>query len=115
MWADSHVACISANIDQRKVDAAWRFIKYISDNSLEWSEGGQVPVRKSIRATEAFKAMPIQYAFSQQLPYVKYYPKLPYSIEFERSFRNNTSSASLKAITPKEALQKIKKEMLEIM
>ncbi len=114
MWADSHVACISSTIDEGKVNAAWRFLKYISDNSLEWADGGQVPVRKSILATEEFKNMPIQYAFAQQLPYVKYYPKLPYSLEFERSFRNHTSSASIKAITPKEALVKIQKEMNEV-
>ncbi len=114
MWADSHVACISSTIDDRKAKAAWRFIKYVSDNSLEWASGGQVPVRKSVRELPAFQEMQLHVAFAEQLPYIKYYPKLPYSIEFERSFRNNTSSACLGAVTPEEALEKIQTEMNEI-
>ena len=34
--------------------ASKRFIQYLSDHSLDWAMGGQVPVRKNLRASEHY-------------------------------------------------------------
>lgn len=74
VWADSHMLVMPRSISPAKRRAAWRFIRYLSDNSLEWSRGGQVPVRKSVLAQPEFRRMRVQYEFSKQLPYVVYMP-----------------------------------------
>ena len=81
-WADSHVLCLSRELKGKKLEAAWRFVKFISDNSLDWAVGGQVPVRKSLLNSDRFKSMPIQSAFARQLPYIHYMPRVPYIGEF---------------------------------
>jgi multiple sugar transport system substrate-binding protein len=45
-WASSHVLCLRTDLKDRELDAAKRFVKFLSDNSLDWAEGGQIPVRK---------------------------------------------------------------------
>ncbi len=103
-WADSHVLCISRELEGEKLRSAWKFVKFLSDNSLDWAVGGQVPVRKSLLKSERFKSMKIQSAFAKQLPYIRYMPRVPFIGEFcseldiaaERSLRGS--------IEPKDAL-----------
>ena len=73
-WANSHMLVMPAKIDPAKRDAAWLFIKYLSDKSLAWAKGGQVPVRKSILNSSEFSSLSVQYEFSKQLPYINYMP-----------------------------------------
>lgn len=73
-WANSHMLVMPSDIGQAKRDAAWVFIKYLSDNSIKWAEGGQVPVRKDILESDGFKQLKVQYEFSKQLPYINYMP-----------------------------------------
>ena len=40
--------------------AARVFVNYISQKSLEWAKGGQVPARKQVRESAEFKALPEQ-------------------------------------------------------
>ena len=73
-WASSHLMVMPAKLSSRKREAGWVFIKYLSDHSLEWAKGGQLPVRKSILEGDAFKKLTVQCEFSKQLPYVAYLP-----------------------------------------
>lgn len=73
--ADSHLLCIRHNLSPEQRAGALRFLKFLSDNSIEWADAGQVPARRSVRETERFKSMQVQYAFSQQIPYIHYFPR----------------------------------------
>jgi len=75
-WAGSHNLCIRKDLSPEKLAAAWKFVKFLSDNSLDWAAAGQIPVRKSLRNTDRFRSMKTQYAFSKQIPYAKYSPIL---------------------------------------
>lgn len=88
VWADSHNLCLRADLKGRELEASWRFMKFLSDNSLDWAEGGQVPVRKSLRNTERFKAMTVQSQFARQIPIVSYLPSLTFIFEFETELSN---------------------------
>jgi len=70
--ADSHVLCVREGLSAATRSAALRFHRYLSANSIQWAEAGQVPARRSVRRTPEFRAMPLQYAFSHQVPYVLY-------------------------------------------
>lgn len=85
-WGESHSLVMRNDLDSRQLDAAKRFIKFLSDNSLDWAEGGQVPVRQSLRDTDRFRAMYAQNQFAKQIPYVAYLPPAPFVFEYLRAF-----------------------------
>jgi multiple sugar transport system substrate-binding protein len=103
-WADSHGLAMRNDLASPRLAAARRFVKYLSDHSLDWAAGGQVPVRKSLRDSDRFRAMPAQTAFARQIPYVAYFPPTPFIFEYFRAFDDavelalrgtKTSSAAL--------------------
>ena len=104
VWAGSHNLCLRADLQGRDLQATWRFIRFLSDNSLDWAAGGQVPVRKSLRATPRFRAMPVQSAFARQIPSVVYLPRLTFIFEFQTEFTSAVEKALRGSATPQEAL-----------
>jgi len=74
VWASSHCLCMPAKLPSERKVAAWAFIKYLSDHSLQWAKAGQVPIRKSILASAEFNRLKVQREFAKELPYVVYEP-----------------------------------------
>ncbi len=103
-WCNSHNLCLSPGLDERTRDAAWTFIRFLSDNSLDWAQAGQVPVRKSLRASQAFQGMTIQRAFAEQIPYAVYPPRVPFVFEFLTEFDIAVERALRGSSTPEQAL-----------
>lgn len=104
-WAGSHNLCLRADLDGPRLEAAWRFIRFLSDNSLDWAEGGQVPVRKSLRNTERFRAMTVQHQFARQIPFVEYMPRVTFVFEFYSEFDLAVERALRGRTSPEEALR----------
>jgi multiple sugar transport system substrate-binding protein len=100
----SHNMCLRGDLEGRRLDAAVRFMQFLSDNSLDWAEGGQVPARRSLRETERFREMTVQWQFARQIPHIVYASSVPYvfeymgelSLAFERALRGR--------VTPQQAL-----------
>jgi multiple sugar transport system substrate-binding protein len=105
VWADSHVLCMRAGLDPARRDAAWRFIVFLSDNMLDWAEGGQVPVRLSQLESERFAGMPAQTAFATQLPHIVYVPRVPFIFEFLTEYDAAVERALRGSLEPGEALR----------
>ncbi len=103
-FACSHNLCLKAGLKGRRLDAAWRFVKFLSDNSLDWAEAGQIPVRKSLRDTDRFRAMHTQYAFAKQIPYGKPSPIVSSIFELWSEFDIAIEKAIRGKCSPKEAL-----------
>lgn len=114
VWADSHTICIKKGMDEKKTKATWKFIKYLSDNSLDWAEGGQIPVRKSLRNSERFNKMTVQSEFAKQIPYIRYCPRIPFIFEFFMEFDACVEKALLGSVTPEEALDKATQRIDEV-
>jgi multiple sugar transport system substrate-binding protein len=104
VWAGSHNLCLRRDLQGPELQASWRFIKFLSDNSLDWADGGQIPVRKSLRETPRFKAMAVQSAFAREIPNVVYLPRLPFIFEYQTEFNNAVEKALRGSATPQEAL-----------
>jgi len=104
VWADSHVICLSNNLKEKKLEASWLFTKFLSDNSLDWARGGQIPVRKSILRTDGFKEMAMQNRFAEQLPYIRYMPQIPFIGEFCGEFDIAIEKALRGSATAQQAL-----------
>lgn len=113
-WADSHILCLKTGLEDKKLDAAWRFMKYLSDNSLDWAEGGQVPVRSSLRNTERFRNMKIQWEFAKQIPYIRYVPRVPFIFEYGQEFNVGVEKALRGTLSPKQALDEAAENVNEI-
>ena len=103
-WADSHSLCIRKDLTGKQLDAAERLIKFLSDNSLDWAEGGQVPVRKHLRDSDRFRAMKAQYEFSKQIPYIAYCPPTQFVFEYLTEFDAAIELALRGTQTPQQAL-----------
>ena len=61
VFARSHVFTVAAqrrNISQRKKEAMVTFIKWMGENSAEWSQAGQIPAYNAARETDEFKNAP---------------------------------------------------------
>ncbi len=76
-WGGSHLLCQPVHIDPRHVEPAWRLMRFLSDHSIVWAEGGQVPARIGILESPRFEALPVQAEFARELPYVRYDPPTP--------------------------------------
>ena len=78
-WAGSHnfVLMRQRKPDANKQEAAKVFINWISERSLEWAKGGQVPARASVRDSAGFKALADQSVFAAQVSYLRFPPALP--------------------------------------
>lgn len=63
-----HQMAMPASLDGKKLEWAWRTIKYISDHTLDWAKEGQTPARKSILSSKEFKELWPQSVFAEQLP-----------------------------------------------
>ncbi|TYC01834.1 MAG: ABC transporter substrate-binding protein [Kosmotoga sp.] len=59
-WAGSHNFVIfrQRKTDSDKIEAAAKFVGWISEHSLEWANAGQIPARLSVQNSEAFKELP---------------------------------------------------------
>jgi multiple sugar transport system substrate-binding protein len=106
VWAGSHNLCLRADLKGPELAAAWRFIAFLSTNSLDWAAGGQVPVRKSLRSTARFAEMAVQSQFAREIPYAVYLPRLPFIFEFQTEFNNAIEKALRGSETPQAALDK---------
>jgi multiple sugar transport system substrate-binding protein len=74
--ADSHTMCIKPGLSEKQRAAAEKFVAYLSDNSIRWAGAGQVPARRSVRTTKAFREMQVQSAFAEQIPHMMYPPRI---------------------------------------
>lgn len=103
--ADSHVLCIKTGLSPAVREASERFIRYLSANSIAWAAAGQVPARRSMRAKPEFKKMQVQYAFSQEIPYMRYPPRATVLFELEQELDHATEMALRRQETPQQALE----------
>ncbi|MEY4914242.1 MAG: hypothetical protein RJA02_511 [Armatimonadota bacterium] len=86
VWADSHNLCMRRGLDAPTAAATWRFMRFLSNNSLDWALGGQIPTRVSQLDSPEFAKMEVQAQFAKQVKIVKYHPKVPFIFEYLTEF-----------------------------
>lgn len=101
VWAGTHLLAMPEGLDQSRRHAAWTFMTYLSENSLGWAEGGQVPVRKSVLNSPGFQRLEVQAQFAKQLDHVVYEPRSIYS-NLIATFGDSAFEAILNGIQPTE-------------
>ena len=78
-WAGSHqfVLPVQKSQDANKATAAKVFLNWISQQSLEWAKGGQVPARNEVRDSAEFTALSGQAALAEQIDDLFFPPAVP--------------------------------------
>lgn len=115
VWADSHNLCLKSGLPDKTREAAWRFMRFLSDNSLDWADGGQIPTRPSLRNTPRFQAMAVQSAFAKQVPIVRYHPQVPFIFEYLTEYNLAMEKILRGRATPEDALGAAEKRVNEIL
>jgi multiple sugar transport system substrate-binding protein len=90
--------------DQTARDA-WRFVRFLSDHSLDWAAGGQIPVRRTLRNTARFRAMTVQAQFARQVPNIVYGPPVPFIFEAFTEFDIAVEKVLRGSAAPSDALR----------
>ena len=103
-WAGSHMICLPARLGPADTPSAWKFVRFLSENSLDWAAGGQVPARKSLIRTERFRRMRVQSAFAGQLSHVSYEPASPSMTEISPFVTAAIEAAMLGLKSPEAAM-----------
>jgi multiple sugar transport system substrate-binding protein len=114
-WANSHSICFRAHLTGEELAAAKKFVKFLSDNSLDWADAGQIPVRKSLRTSERFQGMTIQREFAKQIPYAAYFPAVPYNLEYINQWDQAVELILRGTETPQKALGRARVNIEKIM
>ena len=112
-WADSHMLALPDTNDEVRMAAAMSFAKFLSDNSLTWTEkAGHLPVKLSVLESDEFKDLEKSQAFAVTLPDAHYYPSIENeSLVFGRDSNSPfvvlMESTLLDAMTSQEALDEV--------
>ncbi len=114
-WAGSHVLCVPARLSSGRLRRVWDFIRYLSDHSLDWAEGGQIPVRRSLLTHPRFRAMRVQREFARELPYVVFEPASHKSTEITPFIDAAVESALLGIQSPRTALDEADRRIRQVM
>jgi multiple sugar transport system substrate-binding protein len=114
-WCNSHDLCLRADLAGAELAAAKRFVKYLSDNSLDWAAGGQIPVRKSLRASVRFQQMTAQREFAKEIPYAAYMPATPYILEYMAEYELAIERALHGTMSAEQALNIAARNIEKIM
>ncbi len=105
-WAGSHnfVLPKQRKADNNKLSAAKVFINWISQHSLDWAKGGQVPARKTVRESAQFSSLTEQAAIGKQVDYLHYPPAVPGIGDAMTPMNTAISEAVLLKKEPEKAL-----------
>ncbi|MDQ6682457.1 MAG: ABC transporter substrate-binding protein [Chloroflexota bacterium] len=78
-WSGSHTLAVTArkSMSAQERQASYYFIDWFSQHSVEWAKAGQLPARKSVRDSAAFKALPAQSSIAKQIDDARFFPAIP--------------------------------------
>jgi multiple sugar transport system substrate-binding protein len=114
-WAGSHLLAQPDGISPERSRAAWRLMRYISDHSLMWGVGGQVPARNEVRDSAPFKALAVQSQFARELPYVHYEPLIPKDNSLFQFVDPAIEAVLLNLQTPQQAMSDAQRRVNQLL
>jgi len=106
VWANSHNFTIvqQKNTDANKIAGAKVFINWLSQHSLDWAAGGQVPARNAVRDDPKFKELTEVNTLAAELPDAAFPPAAPGIGDVTNLFYTAFNEAVLGKKSPKQAL-----------
>lgn len=114
-WGGSHLLCMPRGISAQQAQAAWKFMKFLSDDSLIWARAGQVPARVDLQRSPEFQAMDVQSQFATQLPHVQYEPLHPKSNAIFPLIEPGVEAVLLDIATPEAAMRDVTRRVNQVL
>ena len=116
-WAGSHQFVLPKQLkpDNDKIAASKVFVNWISQHSLDWAKGGQVPARKSVRESDDFAALSEQAAIGEQVSYLHFPPPVPGIGDALGPLNTAVNEAVLLKKEPAAALEKAAQDSAKIL
>ncbi len=115
VWAGSHLLAQPRGITDDASSDAWRLMRFLSDNSLEWAAAGQVPARNDIRATPEFARLGAPAEAARQMSYVVYEPPSPRANALLPFVDPAIESILLNRQTPRESFTDADRRMNQVL
>jgi len=84
VWASDHFFSLSQTRDANRQLATIKFVKWLEDHALLWSQAGQVPANDKVRASQAYKSsklFPFLKGYEAEIPYAHLTPSIDQSTE----------------------------------
>ncbi|NDL66958.1 extracellular solute-binding protein [Anaerotalea alkaliphila] len=110
-WGDSHTFAIPTYIDGNRKEAALAFVDWANENAVTWAKAGHVPVKKTVLASEEYLAMPYRSDYMEVLNQVEYYPVTDMLGAANDLAMIKINESFLGKYAAKEALDKAKEEI----
>lgn len=77
VWASSHTLAVADGVTDVERQAAYYFIDWISQHSVEWAKAGQLPARASVREDAEFQSIPHIADIAAQIDSARFFPPIP--------------------------------------
>ncbi len=105
-WSASHLLVLPKKKSREKLEAATKFIEWLTANQLTWSaKAGHCPTRKSVINSDAFKKLTKQQAFVAQLGYLVWQPHVEQAMSIESRSGQELNAVYNKQKTVTQALK----------
>lgn len=119
VFGGSHVIALTEPMlkDNKKREAAMRWVKYLWDHMIDWYAAGQTPSRKSIAEGKELKEkLPHIWTVAQQVQYVKSFQMFPYISEVQDEIAVYLEDCLFtKNLTPEAAMDKAAKAVQTVL
>jgi len=121
VWAQSHIFTLSPNAikDQARLEASVKFIKWISEHSINWAYAGQVPANNAVRNSKQFLTDPqlaLLRTFAKELPAARYVQTtLPNFVEVQDKLVSKMEAAMAGKLPVDKALEEAEKEINDML
>jgi len=80
-------------------------MKFLSDHSVTWAAGGQVPARLDVKSSPQFQKLTVQSQFAKEFDEVVYDPQVPRANSLNQFVDPAIEAALLQLQTPEEAMR----------
>jgi len=105
-WSASHLLVLPKKNTRDKLEAATKFIEWLTANQIEWSaKAGHCPTRKSVLNSDAFKKLTKQQAFAAELGYLVWQPHVEQAMAIENRSRQEFDAVYNRQKTVSQALK----------
>ena len=105
-WSASHLLVLPKKKTREKLEAATKFIEWLTANQIEWSaKAGHCPTRKSVINSDAFKKLTKQQAFVAELNYLVWQPHVEQAMSIESRSGQELNAVYNKQKTVVQALK----------
>ncbi|MFU0799041.1 MAG: Multiple sugar transport system substrate-binding protein [Xylanivirga thermophila] len=115
-WGDSHtlILCQKSKMDVTRAESAVKFMNFIADSGMTWSNAGHVPAKETVIESEEFKKLPYRNDYVKVANTVVYPTHSTKNWPIKDVIIRNLDTIWTNNAAPQEAIDKMIKEIEEI-